>query len=515
MKTLMFAAAFGVTLAGGSAARAAAPSEACDTATVQAMAPAGATVAFAAREAGSCRVNGYVTTQNPGPNKVLFVLMLPDRFNGRYLYLGVGGGGGFLPVVSPALLRKGYAVAGSDGGSGSTNIADFSFNSDPARRLDFAWRAVHVSAGATQQITRAYYKRGELHRYISGCSGGGHMGLTNAFKFGREDFDGVIAGSASLPDSAYGQNAALIAQYLQLHPDGWISPELRQKADAAILARYDELDGARDGIVSDERSIGEFDVGILKQVGFTPAQIATFNFIRAEHRFAGPGVRSGLSHPGYAVANLSSWAFLLGSSPPPWPSTADAAASDLMGKGAPFLHVMTDSMMRAKHPELYYVQVANPSELARLTLEGGEPGPDDFGTAAASGVKVILYHGVYDGTASYRETMQSYQRVAARHPGADAWLRYFPVAGLGHCSGGPGPTDVEGPLLDALAEWVEQGKAPETVVAPRQSADKGVERTFRLCAEPMRVALKVAGADPGVAENWVCRAPANGAKAGG
>ena len=63
------------------------------------MAPADTTVAFAAREYGGvCRVHGYVTTRDPGPNKVLFVLVMPDNFNGRYLYLGVGAAAGALPL---------------------------------------------------------------------------------------------------------------------------------------------------------------------------------------------------------------------------------------------------------------------------------------------------------------------------------------------------------------------------------------------------------------------------------
>src|SRR5262245_29475335 len=91
----------------------AAPSENCDTAALQALAPPDTTIGFAAREfGGGCRVHGWVTTQNPGPNKVLFVLMLPDNFNGRYLYIGVGGAAGALPYVPAELYRKGYAIAG-------------------------------------------------------------------------------------------------------------------------------------------------------------------------------------------------------------------------------------------------------------------------------------------------------------------------------------------------------------------------------------------------------------------
>ena len=62
-----------------------APSEVCDTATIQALAPADTTVSFAAREfGGGCRVHGYVTPNDPKPNRVLFVLMLPDDYNGRW-----------------------------------------------------------------------------------------------------------------------------------------------------------------------------------------------------------------------------------------------------------------------------------------------------------------------------------------------------------------------------------------------------------------------------------------------
>src|SRR5207302_454451 len=140
--------------------------------------------------------------------------------------------------------------------------------------LDFAGRGVHVTAKATQAITAAYYKRSPVGRYISGCSGGGQMGLTNAMRFGREDFDGFIVGATPLPGSTFLPNLFRVMRYIQTHPEGWISPELALKADAAIMARYDASDGARDGVIADQRNIRDFDPSILRGVGFTPAQIA-------------------------------------------------------------------------------------------------------------------------------------------------------------------------------------------------------------------------------------------------
>jgi tannase/feruloyl esterase len=128
-------------------ASAAEPNEQCDTETVQGMAPADTTVAFAARQGAGCQVVGFVTTRNPGPNRVQFVLALPNAFNGRYVYLGVGGAAGELPVVRPELYAKGYAVSGSDGGTGAKHWADFSFKSGPGKLADFQGRGVLQAGG--------------------------------------------------------------------------------------------------------------------------------------------------------------------------------------------------------------------------------------------------------------------------------------------------------------------------------------------------------------------------------
>jgi feruloyl esterase len=503
----------------------AAPSESCETEMLQSMAPPDTTVSFAAREfGGGCRVQGYVTTRDPGPNKVLFVLMLPDEFNGRYLYLGVGGAAGAIPTVPTELYRRGYVIAGSDGGSGAKTAADFSFQSDPAKALDFSWRGVHVSAKATEAITAAYYKRTPVGRYISGCSGGGQMGLTNAMKFGREDFDGFIVGATPLPGSTFLPNLFRVEQYIENHPAGWISPELAKKADAAIMARYDEVDGAKDGVIADARDIKNFDVGILRDVGFTPAQIAEFDAIRQPHEIPLPELK-GSMEPGLPIANVAGWTrYPLGRATPPWPSTATTDPGEILGNGASFYHVMVDTMVRSRHPQTYYATVKDPVELARLGMEGNKF-QGSLDTVAQSGAKMIIFHGVNDEAMSYLETMKSYEVVAAKYRDNGKWLRVFPVAGLMHCRGGIGPTDAPEKLLEVLASWVEKGDAPDTVVATRSAtpynwieqgrietvvpADKAKdwEREFRLCAEPARVTLKAQGLNPKLADSWVCRVP--------
>jgi feruloyl esterase len=499
----------------GTAALAGMPADNCDTESLQAMAPADTTVAFAAREGGGCRVGGYVTTRDPGPNKVLFALGLPNAFNGRYVYLGVGGAAGELPVLRPELLAKGFAVSGSDGGTGAKNFSDFSFKSNPAKLADFQGRGVHVVAMATQQITKTYYAQNSIHRYISGCSGGGQMGLTNALKFGTQDFDGFVVGATPWPGhNVFRANVWRLAQYLQTHPDAWISPELLKRADAAILAAYDATDGAVDGIIADQRNIKEFDVDILRKIGFTSAQITMFDMVRKPHSFALAGGASAVQ-PGYSITNVASWTqYIFGTSPPPWPSTQTLAAEQVLANGAPYFHVMADTDTRASHPTLDYSQLKNPTELTKLALSaaGGTEllaDPDAaFSRFGNSGAKMIVYHGVDDQAMSYFETLQSYQALSKEHGDIANWLRVFTMPGLMHCRGGPGTTNSEEPLIDALVNWVEKSQAPDTIIVNRVSPAKGLERTFRLCSEPTRAFLKRPGEDPTKAENWECRVSA-------
>jgi feruloyl esterase len=493
----------------------AAPSERCDTESVQAMAPPDTTVSFASREGGGgyCHVVGHVTTRDPGPNKVLFTIGLPDNFNGRYVYLGVGGAAGNIPPMRPMLLARGYALAGSDAGTGAKNLSDFTFRSDPAKEADYMGRGVHVSAQATQRIVAAYYGRSTpIRRYISGCSGGGQMGMRNALQNAAGDFDGFIVGATPWPVNAYLQKAWTMGRHLQTRPESWISPELIAKAEAAILQAYDGTDGAVDGIIYDQRNIGSFDVGILRRVGFTQAQIEYFQLITQPRRYAVPGVGE-WTQPGYPITKVGSWTFyLLGSKPPPWPDTSDHTSIEVAAAGAAYVHIMADTMTRAVHPRLAYWTVKSDEELADLAYETGmhgSPHLDDAGFAAlaASGAKLIYYHGVDDDAMSYLETLQSFRHVSGKYRDSTDWLRLFTVPGMRHCSGGPGPTDIEDPLIEALVSWVERDQPPAEVMAPRHSRENGLERSFRLCAEPMRAHYKEGATDPDRAENWECRAP--------
>src|SRR5271154_6183537 len=75
----------------------------CTIASIQAAAPADTTITSATHldaPVSHCRVDGYVTVTDPGPNKYNFRLQLPDKnlWKGRFYFIGLGGAAGYVPT---------------------------------------------------------------------------------------------------------------------------------------------------------------------------------------------------------------------------------------------------------------------------------------------------------------------------------------------------------------------------------------------------------------------------------
>jgi feruloyl esterase len=97
-----------------------------------------------------------------------------------------------------------------------------------------------------------------------------------------------------------------------------------------------------------------------------------------------------------------------------------------------------------------------------------------------------------------------------------SFARLMMAPGLYHCRGGTGPDrfggsgtpepigDADHDLLSAMVAWVEQGRAPERVVAS-QVEDGRTVRQRPLCIWPKQ-AIHVGG-DPAKAENFRCGRP--------
>jgi hypothetical protein len=97
-----------------------------------------------------------------------------------------------------------------------------------------------------------------------------------------------------------------------------------------------------------------------------------------------------------------------------------------------------------------------------------------------------------------------YEEVVARHGARTTdFFRLFMVPGMTHCSGGTGPDRFD--AVTAVIEWVEKGKAPDSLRASRV-VDNQVVRTRPLCPYPRKARYSGKGSVDS-ADNFSCVAP--------
>jgi feruloyl esterase len=121
------------------------------------------------------------------------------------------------------------------------------------------------------------------------------------------------------------------------------------------------------------------------------------------------------------------------------------------------------------------------------------------------GAKLILYHGWSDPDISPLNTVNYYKQVESV-VGAKTqdFARLFMVPGMQHCGGGPGTTSFD--AVTPLERWVEQGVAPERIVASHY-ANGVVDRTRPLCPYP-KVAVYDGKGKVTDAASFACKMPA-------
>jgi feruloyl esterase len=120
--------------------------------------------------------------------------------------------------------------------------------------------------------------------------------------------------------------------------------------------------------------------------------------------------------------------------------------------------------------------------------------------------KLIMYHGWNDQLIAPQNSINYYRAVASAIGGESLSresVRLFMVPGMAHCSGGDGPNSFD--MLTALEQWVEQGRAPERIIASR-AANGVVSRTRPLCPYP-QIARYTGSGSTDDATNFVCQAP--------
>ena len=437
-----------------------------------------------------CRIDGLIVTEPANVNDVAFQVSLPTRnFNGRYFQAGQGGAGGSVQPPNAQMLDNGFASASTDRGAGVQLGLDFSQNTGLCDGCGF-----HVAAIAAQRVTKAFYASPSLVRYVSGCSAGGADGRGSALAYGTRDFDGVVTGANPFGPGvvlAYGR----VVKYISDHPDAWIPPALLARVEARMIAKYDDADGARDGVIQDDRNF-RLDDAVLREAGLSDAQIAAVRFISSPWRYDSPVVSATGDFPGFPVNRISQWSMLFGSAPPPWKRGQP---------GIPAGFMVIESFMRRIDPQ-FDLAAYTFDRMARSYVANNAAVSLDYSAFRDGGGKLIFYTGVGDPLVPYFELLAGFEQLNRNEGspvGLDRWARLYLVPGMDHCAGPNGPSDAQDRLFDALIAWVEEGKAPAGVVASRPAGADRPPRSFLLCPEP-RAAVYTKTGDVNDAANWRC-----------
>jgi feruloyl esterase len=450
------------------------------------------TVESATQEAPEyCRVVGLVQPE------IRFEAVLPAQWNGRFLMTGNGGYAGDnldapqRVAQRAAAARRGFATASSNTGHDARREPLASFAGDRQKLLDYAFRSLHVTAEAGKRVTAAYYGVKPSRAYYQGCSTGGRQGLILAQRF-PDDFDGIVAGAPVLNFSGTMASYACSIQALAAAP---IPHNKVSLLSERISAMCDEKDGLKDGLIDDPRRCGfqpardlpKCEAGADNATCFTAAQIGTLEKIYADVNVAGKRY-----FPGWPVGAEMGW--------DPWTvrESGEKTTSHAFSESF-FRHMAFPSKEQGMDLREFNADKDVPRlEWIHNILDATNP---DLTAFRARNGKLLMYFGWADPALNAQMGVDYYESaLKTMGPQTPEFFRLFMLPGVFHCRGGVGP-DAFDPLA-VVMDWVENGKAPDRIVATRAVNGKPV-RTRPLCPYPQTAKYKGSGSIDD-AENFRC-----------
>ena len=111
----------------------------------------------------------------------------------------------------------------------------------------------------------------------------------------------------------------------------------------------------------------------------------------------------------------------------------------------------------------------------------------DLSRYKARGGKLLMYHGLADPIVTPQNTLDYYSAVEKAEGGSVTdYFRLFMIPGMDHCGlpgqAGPGITEAGFDPLTALEKWVEDGVAPDSMLATKARCNgTSPGRAFDVC----------------------------------
>lgn len=447
-----------------------------------------------------CHIEGVIdrrTGRDGKPYAIGFAVNLPDDWNGRFLFQG---GGGLNGIIRPPLgtdaaggipaLSRGFAVVSTDSGHRGSMPFDAGFIADQEALLNFYQFANARVTEVARQIVGRYYGRAAHHSYFIGCSTGGREGMIMSQRYPYY-YDGIVSGAPAMRTGF--SNLAL----------KWVSVSLNQEAprDASgkpmtdavfsevekrliidsFLKKCDANDGVADGMVFDTHGCKFDPVDLVCSTGKKDSCLSSDQAYALKKAFAGPRDSRGIAvYPGFlfdtGIADKGRIPGLLSGGTSPVDQAAGAAMKQ---------DVDAEAMAAVEQ-----------------TAAFGDSTWTNLNSFSGNGGKLIFYHGVSDAWFSALDTIGYYERMSKENGGMDRvrnWSRAFLVPGMAHCRGGKALDQFD--MLTAIVDWVENGRAPDEVIATGRAFPG---RSRPLCPYPEFAHYRGSG-DPEDAANFECR----------
>ena len=182
-------------------------------------------------------------------------------------------------------LSNGFVHARTNTGHDARKEPSGSFIlSNPQKAIDYAYRAVHVTAELAKKIATDYYAQPILFSYWNSCSNGGRQGLLEAQRY-PDDFDGIVANAPWVNQTGFTIGAMWNQKALTEAP---VSPAKMVLVAQKVMDKCDAVDGLKDGLIDDPRAC-RFDAA--RDV---PACSAGADGARLPHRGTGRDGQQGL-----------------------------------------------------------------------------------------------------------------------------------------------------------------------------------------------------------------------------
>jgi len=397
-------------------------------------------------------------------------------WNGKLYQVGCGGfcgslargdaNKGFINAMGPG-LKKGYATAATDSGHHGMSVVDGAWAMhNPAAERDWGWRSIGETNRVANALVAAFHDDKPSRAYFQGCSTGGRMAHMASLRYPKM-FDGIISGAPAMDMARLAGISAtwIVRSNTDAQGKTILKPGKDKLIGDEVMRQCDAVDGKRDGVIHDPRKC-KVDLSKLQcQAADGPSCLTKAELgVVAKWRQGPRDSKGKLLFAGQIPEGSEPfwWLWLTGK------KGGGGKLVPLFSVGYLAYLAFPNDPGPSFTPAKFDFDT-DPPKLTAMAKVFNSDDPDISKFRAAGG-KLIVWHGWADAIVPPYKTLDWYEQVKAKFGGeakTKDFVRLFMIPGMDHCGLLKGPGGINQWSIDplgALEQWVEQGKAPRTIM---------------------------------------------------